>query len=77
VRVTFLRVIVGNFHIVRRDGARRCDVPVSAESFLIPLRGYCTGFAAAIGKAGMAIRTQVSRVQDSSRVTRIDSKVYF
>ncbi|KAK7470524.1 hypothetical protein VKT23_001949 [Stygiomarasmius scandens] len=52
-------VLFGLFQSFLSVGPGNCNFLVSSESFPTPVRGHFLGFAAAVGKAGAAIGTQV------------------
>ena len=59
-------VLYGIFNSFGEMGPGVCTFLVASESFPTPLRGHYLGFAAAVGKAGAAIGTQVfTPIQDS------------
>tara|TARA_R110002060_G_scaffold57930_1_gene68071 strand:+ start:472 stop:930 length:459 start_codon:yes stop_codon:yes gene_type:complete len=59
-------VLYGIFNALGEMGPGVATFLCAAESFPTPLRGHYMGFAAAVGKAGAAIGTQVfTPIQDS------------
>jgi MFS family permease len=59
-------VLYGIFNALGEMGPGVATFLCAAESFPTPLRGHFLGFAAAVGKAGAAIGTQVfTPIQDS------------
>ncbi|KAK4688669.1 hypothetical protein P7C73_g1427, partial [Tremellales sp. Uapishka_1] len=52
-------VLFGLFQSFLSVGPGNCNFLVSSESFPTPIRGHFLGFAAAFGKAGAAVGTQV------------------
>jgi len=59
-------VLYGIFNSLGEMGPGVATFLCGAESFPTPLRGHFLGFAAAVGKAGAAIGTQVTRGHDTS-----------
>lgn len=63
-------VLYGIFNALGEMGPGVATFLCAAESFPTPLRGHYMGFAAAVGKAGAAIGTQVfTPIQDSFSTT--------
>ncbi|WVW85152.1 hypothetical protein I302_107190 [Kwoniella bestiolae CBS 10118] len=52
-------VLFGLFQSFLSVGPGNCNFIVSSESFPTPIRGHALGFAAAVGKAGAAVGTQI------------------
>lgn len=64
-------VLYGIFNSLGEMGPGVATFLCAAESFPTPLRGHYMGFAAAVGKAGAAIGTQVfTPIQDSFSSTQ-------
>jgi len=64
-------VLYGIFNALGEMGPGVATFLCAAESFPTPLRGHYLGFAAAVGKAGAAIGTQVfTPIQDSFSSTQ-------
>ena len=52
-------VLFGLFQSFLSVGPGNCNFLVSSESFPTPIRGHFLGFAAAVGKVGAAVGTEV------------------
>ncbi|KIW76254.1 hypothetical protein Z517_11000 [Fonsecaea pedrosoi CBS 271.37] len=71
-------VLYGIFNSLGEMGPGVCTFLTAAESFPTPLRGHFMGFAAAVGKAGAAIGTQVfTPIQDSFGDTQKGTQAVF
>ncbi|OAL30076.1 hypothetical protein AYO20_08980 [Fonsecaea nubica] len=71
-------VLYGIFNSLGEMGPGVCTFLTAAESFPTPLRGHFMGFAAAVGKAGAAIGTQVfTPIQDSFDDTQKGTQAVF
>ncbi|OQU97322.1 hypothetical protein CLAIMM_03268 [Cladophialophora immunda] len=71
-------VLYGIFNSLGEMGPGVCTFLTAAESFPTPLRGHFMGFAAAVGKAGAAIGTQVfTPIQNSFSDTQKGTQAVF
>ncbi|KIW89724.1 uncharacterized protein Z519_09880 [Cladophialophora bantiana CBS 173.52] len=71
-------VLYGTFNSFGEMGPGVCTFLTAAESFPTPLRGHFMGFAAAVGKAGAAIGTQVfTPIQNSFSDTQKGTQAVF
>lgn len=67
-------IVYGIFNALGEMGPGVSTFLCSAESFPTPLRGHYLGFAAAVGKAGAAIGTQVFMPIQNSFDSRADGQ---